>query len=306
MRKKQSVATLSVVSLFALSAVSAVAQETDSQEITQRGGAITIKVPDFATARDLVREAAKKQGGSIVDSAVQVGEKGRKHGWVRVSVPSEAYGAFLIEARSFGKVYGEKLKTISLTSRHAELEKRADKLREHQARLDGILGDKRRLRGGDLLFIQERLFRAGVDEEMLRQQRTDISRNAKHSTLVVAFFEPTRMNNSGGFKGELIARFQAGVRETLTNLVTSLVDSLAGLLLKLVIWIPVGMAAFVLWRRYREQIRVQVRERVMPHLSTSWIWLHTWFNAKKKRLPLPVPDALSTQITLPVNRPDGL
>jgi hypothetical protein len=164
-------------------------------DIVQRGGALTIKVADFAAARDQLGEVAKKYRGGVVDSgiqvaenAIQVAEKGRKHGWARVQVAVEDYNVFLSEARGMGKLYGEKLRTVSQTSRHAELEKRADKLQEHQTRLAGILGDKRRLRGGDLLFIQERLFRAGVDEEMLRQQRTDIAQNAKTATLTVMLF----------------------------------------------------------------------------------------------------------------------
>jgi Domain of unknown function (DUF4349) len=278
-------------------------------DIVQRGGALTIKVTDFAATRDQLGAVAKKYGGGVVDSAIQVAEKGRKHGWVRVRVAVEDYNVFLSEARGMGKLYGEKLRTVSQTSRHSELEKRADKLQEHQTRLAGILGDKRRLRGGDLLFIQERLFRAGVDEEMLRQQRTDIAQNAKTATLTVMLFEPLPIVDDGGFKGRLVARFQTSLRDTVTSVTNSIADATGGFLLKLVLWLPILVCALILWQRHKNAIR----RFVAHYLAIALPWairqlsvFLEWVRTQKKRLPSPVLNPLPAEVAAPVDAPNGL
>jgi Domain of unknown function (DUF4349) len=255
--------------------------ETD---IVQRGGALTIKVTDFTAARDQIGLVAKKYGGGVVDSAIQVAEKGRKHGWVRVRVAAGDYNVFLSEARGMGKLYGEKLRTVSQTSRHSELEKRADKLGEHQMRLAVILGDKRRLRGGDLLFIQERLFRAGVDEEMLRQQRTDIAQNAKTATLTVMLFEPLPVVDDGGFKGRLSARFQTSLRDTVTGVTNNIADATGGFLLKLLLWLPIIVCSLILWRRYKVAIlsyATRYMSLLLPWVIRQLSVFLAWVNAQK-------------------------
>ena len=70
------------------------------------------------------------------------------------------------------------------------IERRAGKLREHSQRLDSILQSRRRLRGSDILYVRERLFRAGIDEATLLQRRADMERAGRSATLVVTLFEP--------------------------------------------------------------------------------------------------------------------
>jgi hypothetical protein len=60
----------------------------------------------------------------------------------------------------------------------------------HQLRRTAILQNPHGRRCSDILYVQEWLLRAGVDEGALRQRRAFIERSAPAATLVVELFEP--------------------------------------------------------------------------------------------------------------------
>ncbi len=70
---------------------------------------------------------------------------------------------------------------------------RGERLQQHEGWLSGMLRGNRRMRGSDILYLQERLFRAGVDESLLSQRRLDLERWAVASTVTVELFEPGTM-----------------------------------------------------------------------------------------------------------------
>ena len=159
-------------------------------QITERSGEIVIKVDDYNAAREQILGALSRLGAELADAKTDVSEKGRRHGWVRVALPVNQLAAALPILRSAGKVAAEKIDTTDNTSDYESLARRAEKLEQHQSRLAGILSSERRLRGSDILFVQERLFRAGVDEAMLRQQRDDMARDSRTCRLTIVLFEP--------------------------------------------------------------------------------------------------------------------
>jgi hypothetical protein len=158
--------------------------------IPTRGGTVAVKVTDYDRARQEVLAAAEAQGAELVDSRTQVNYQGKQHGWMRFRLDADRLPQLLPAVRHAGKLFAENASTVDHTSEYEELERRIQKLREHQPRLAAILQSSRRLRGSDILYVQERLFRAGVDEGALLQRRADLERSARVATLVVELFEP--------------------------------------------------------------------------------------------------------------------
>ncbi|MEO7717378.1 MAG: DUF4349 domain-containing protein [Capsulimonas sp.] len=158
--------------------------------LIQRGGTVTVKVMDYDMARAQVMESAQRQGAELLEAKTIVNAKGAKHGWVSFSLPAERTGAFLPGAYGLGKLYAEHITAVSGASDYDMLGRRVSSLQKHETRLGGVLQSPRRMRGSDILYLQERLFRANVDEGMLSQQRIDLQRNARVSTVTVEMFEP--------------------------------------------------------------------------------------------------------------------
>jgi hypothetical protein len=158
--------------------------------VTARRGTITVKVTDYDTARQRVLTAALAEGAEIRGAHTAVNFQGKKHGWLRLRFPAERLHPLLEAIRTVGKLYAEEISAAEFASEHGELGRRAERLREHRERLAGLLETRRRLRGSDLLYLQERLFRAGIDEGVLRQRRLDMERAARVSHLTVELFEP--------------------------------------------------------------------------------------------------------------------
>lgn len=155
-----------------------------------RSGVVVIKVADYEAARQQALRFSLEQGAQLLDARTRVDEKGRKHGWLRLRLAADRLPRLLPAVRGVGTLYGENIATQDRGSEYEELERRVGRLRDHERRLDGLLGSARRLRGSDILFIQERLFRAALDEGMLLQRRVDLEREARTSTLTVELFEP--------------------------------------------------------------------------------------------------------------------
>lgn len=159
-------------------------------EMPIRGGEIVVKAPGFESARSEVLAVASAQGAELLDARTLVDAKGRKHGYLRLRLPSAHLPALLRAVQAIGPLYGENVTTTDHASEYEALARRIFRLRQHEARLSGILESGRRLRGGDLLYVQERLFRASVDESLLAQRRTDLERDTQFNTLKIQLFEP--------------------------------------------------------------------------------------------------------------------
>ena len=155
--------------------------------IPSRSGTVAVKVIDYDRAREGVLRAALEQGAALVDSHTEVNFQGKRQGWMRFRGGEPAAAAAAPDPRCRQALCGEPQRGAHL--KYEELERRVGRLREHQQRLAGVLQSPRRLRGSDILYLQERLFRAGIDEELL-QRRLDLERAARISTLVVELFEP--------------------------------------------------------------------------------------------------------------------
>jgi hypothetical protein len=137
-----------------------------------------------------VANAAAAHGGVMVDTSTRTDAKGRKYGWVVFRIPATEIPAMFAAAGSLGKLYAQKFDAVDNQSDYESLARRVDSLRRHEQRLDGILASPRHMRGGDILFLQERLFRADVDSQMLLQQREDLMSGAQIATVKVQMFEP--------------------------------------------------------------------------------------------------------------------
>ena len=217
-----------------------------------RGGDIVIKVADYAAAREQALSLARREGAELMDGNTVVNEKGKKHGWLKFRLSSERTQALLHSLRTTGKLYSETLNTQENLSEYEDLERRVNRLREHQDRLDALLKSSRRLRGSDILFIQDRLFRAGVDEGMLLQRRLDLERAARTSSLTVTLFEPGALPVTPKEQVNVGAWFQRSVGTAwfaMQRLFARASTAAAYALVFAPLWIPALILAVLLLRR---------------------------------------------------------
>ncbi|HEX5324031.1 MAG TPA: DUF4349 domain-containing protein [Capsulimonadaceae bacterium] len=232
---------------------------------------VDMKVPAYEAARQAVSSAALAQGAKLEDLHTWVDDKGRKHGWIRFSLPADRMPATLGPIYAVGKLYSEKMTSSDYKSDSDQLARRIASLTRHEGRLDSLLNSHRRLRGSDLLYIQERVFRADVDAGMLDQQRIDMQGAQGMASLQVELFEPgtlpvkplTRVNLKSWY---LAALSRAGT-EANRQLARGATAS-AYVLVYAPLWIPiliVGLVAlWLIWRLLR---------KLIPHLPRIMAFL---------------------------------
>lgn len=252
---------IGMAALLACSVARSLAQSTPPAPDTRlpvRGGAIVVKVPGYEAARQAMTAAAEQQGAALLDARTLVNEKGRKSGWMRFSVGADRLPALLAAARSAGKLYSEKQTTDDRTSEHEELARRVRRLREHEQRLDTLINSSRRLRGSDILFVQDRLFRDALDEETMEQRQLDLERAARVSTVIVDLFEPGAVPSTLGPQRDVRGWFARGMERARGDMVGGVGKAAAAGAYALVfapVWAPaaiiVALLARWLWKRGR-------------------------------------------------------
>jgi len=252
------------------------------QEMPVRGGSIVVKVAAFDAARQEVLAAAAGQGAELLAARTLVDGKGRKHGWLEFRLPASRLPALLGAAQNDGRLFGESVATTDHASEYEELARRIVRLQQHEVRLSGILQSGRRLRGGDLLYVQERLFRASVDESLLAQRRADLERDTQVNTVRVELFEPGSLPAAAvppltpaqGFTGamalarahweRLLGRGATAGAYLLVYLPLWLPGLLTGLLLLRLLWtrrraglraLEAGLRRVVAWQRRLREAR---------------------------------------------------
>jgi hypothetical protein len=229
-------------------------------DLAKRGAAITVKVDSYPESQKALFDLVAKHQGAAADRDSHASEKGKHSGWVRVMVPKGELDSFLVELRQLGRVYGEKMSLQDYTEEHESLGKRAERLKQHEQRLSSILSSNRKLRGSDILYVQERLFRASVDEDLLMQQRNTLAASAQKSSVIVTFFEPTPVKEvPHGILGHAKAAFTEALRG-LAFTALGMIGTLLNLVLfALVIWI--------IWLVFRKPIKAlyaRVLETMTP------------------------------------------
>jgi hypothetical protein len=219
-----------------------------------RNGVITLKVADYEAARRQLAQTAAQFGAELKDANTEVNTKGARHGWTRLILPQDRLPGAIAAVKSFGKLYAERVETNDATSESEDAERRANLLREHRQSLMGLLSASRRLRGGDILFVQDRLFRAAVDESELRQREIDLARSAQKSSLLVVMFEPgaapaaeSNLIGLGHWFSVSVGRAHAAMNHDLARAVTAT----AYVTVFAWLWVPLAIAGIIFERRTR-------------------------------------------------------
>jgi hypothetical protein len=286
-----------LVTLLLLSGAAVFAQRLPESggrttELNTVGGVITLKVPQFETARQQLLVAVKNNGGTVVGSDTNVSGDGRKHGWLRFAVPAYRFSIVLDAVRHCGTLFAERVAAHDGTAEYEGLGHRATRLREHETRLDNLLQSNRRLRGSDILYVQERLFRAGVDESALEQQQTEMTRQARVATIQVALFEPISIRKSDQARLNLTAHFQAAqsnAQRQVSALMGRAMTVGAYMAVFAPVWVPCAVVLLLvlrwLWLRGRRWFLVGHRI-----VSQSIHWLSATFGSLLAQRLKPRPD----------------
>lgn len=246
--------------LFSLLFVAIGAARADVDAL-RRGAAITLKVSSFTDAEAKLLALVDEHHGLAADRRQVSSEGGRLSGWTRVVLPKTQLDSFLADLRQLGKSYGEKLNMADGSSLYEDLGKRAERLRQHEQRLSNVLAQRKGLRGSDILFVQERLYRASTDEDTLTEQRDAVPARAAKSSVVVTFFEPAPIKEEPrGIAGHVKATFEEALRGLAFTLL-----SWVGTLMN---WSIMAIGAGLVWFLFRRPIRATFR-RVKEVIGAS-------------------------------------
>jgi hypothetical protein len=255
------------------------AQGIAAPALRTRNGSVALKVTDYNGACRRIIEIVAAQGGELIDTHTEVTDSGRRHGWLHLRVPAARLTTVLPRVREAGTLYGERVTSTDGASEYANLGHRVERLRQHEGRLAGVLETRQRgLRGSDVLYLQERLFRASVDESLLAQQRADLLRRGEVSLVTVRLFEPLPLRARDRATESLAAHF-SHARERASDMLSAqarrAATASAYLLVFAPLWLPALIATLFAarWVVRRLAVLLGRGDIVLPYLRGVATWI---------------------------------
>jgi hypothetical protein len=214
---------------------------------------ITIKSKQFEEVRRQLQKIASSQQGTVADSKTDVTAKGRRHGWFRLYIPASNIEVTLAEIRKIGTLVGEKSTVQNRQSELDELTLRRGSLNAHVDRLKGTLNGKKAMRGSDVLYLQERVYRAEVDGQLLVLAGNKIKNQVDQASLIVTAYEA----------GEDITIPPSGFAKFTGNLsrgVKDMVIGTADLIVSLIKWLIFLLIAIPIYRKIKPGLTAGLRK----------------------------------------------
>jgi hypothetical protein len=183
-------------------------------------------------------------------------------------VPASQLDTAMRDLRGIGTIYGDSLASHGLDQNVEDLASRTNRLEQHQSRLSDMLKDTRRhLRGSDILFVQDRLFRAGVDQDLLTHEREEMVHSANEGNISIILFEPSAVKKAAAVPKTLTekAGYAFGSAWTSFSKFVAQIGLLAAtVVVYSLIWIPVLLLVFFGWRKLKPLLRSIPWERLNP------------------------------------------
>lgn len=233
-------------------------------DVITKGATMLLKTPSFEKLRtDLTRVAADHKG-LISDSKTNLSPKGRKYGWFRISVPADQAEGLMADIRPIAKVISEEAKTSNRKSEIDELNLRHQNVVNHIDRLKSSLGSRRSIKGSEILFMEERIFRAETDRDLLLNDRHKVEGSISSASIVVTAYEPGNdVTPAPSGTAKLSSGIVADVKHTILDA--------AGSVVALVKWVLFLIVAIPLFRIFK------------PTLVRGWAKFSGIFNEEKSK-----------------------
>lgn len=215
--------------------------------------AMTVKVASFVDAQSRLQQWATDNGLRISSTALASTQKGRKHGWVQFEVPSDKLDQAIAQVTSLGKVVESRKWSDNLGWQKTEASARLVRVKNHEARLEALL-QGRKLRVQDKMYLYDRLFQNGADQDDLSRDLVEIDTKSQRASVNVTLFEPyLRTENAPNVSGP--RKTLEGLRSQLANITADAVSWFVQTLMKLLIYSPLWIPGVILGRRWIKQLR---------------------------------------------------
>lgn len=237
--------TSSALLLFLLAAASlGFSSETPT---TLQDASLVLKVDDYDAARNQVLRLGVQHDARILGSSTQVDFQGKKQGWLRLEVTAEKLNELSHSLRGMGKLYSEKLAASDHSSEVADLDRRVGYLRQHEQELLEFLHRPRRMRGSDILYLQERTLTTRFQMGSAIQRQEDLRRAAARGRVSVFLFEPEprRVLDVGNWYAAATLRARRSLFRVLAKSVTA--GAFVGYFS--IFWIPALVVLYLFGRR---------------------------------------------------------
>lgn len=224
--------------------------------------AITVKVPNYVEAQSRIQQWASQNGLDISATVLESTQKGRKHGWLKLQGPVDKLTPALDQISSLGKVVQSRRWTDNLGWEKMKSSSRLSRVKDHADRLNSLLRG-RNIRVQDKMYLYDRLFQNGIDQDDLSAELADLEIRAKEATINVTLFEPylptENAPNESGPRKTL-----GGLRSQLATITADAIAWFVATLMRVLVYLPIWVPAFFLLRRWSKKLMARLGRDATP------------------------------------------
>jgi hypothetical protein len=223
------------------------AQSTQTGSMLIRSGSATVEVDSLAVGIARVRRLAQETGALVANTVVQTGREEQRRASLELRVPADRFDAVVDGLAPIGKVESVNVTAEDVGAEYVDLTARVANARRLEARLVQLLAT-RAGRLSDVLSVERELARVREEIERYEGRLRYLQTHVSVSSLTVVVHEPPPVVATHPGQNVIADAFVEAWRR--------FVWMTAGFIASLGVLIPlaaVGVAAFLLWRRYGGQ-----------------------------------------------------
>lgn len=210
---------------------------------------LSLLVKDVSQSLSAAKKLVTEKGGYMIESELSRPDEAPS-GRIDVRVPQEKLEDILASFRSLAvKVVSENLKGTDVTDQFVDNEARLIILERNKARFEEIMNAA--VKVDDILQVQREIFNLQSQIDSIKGQQNYLTKTSQMSRITV-FLSTDELAlpyaPSESWRPEVI--FKQAVRDLLKNL-RKLGSTVIWLVVYAVVWVPIILVAYVLYRKYK-------------------------------------------------------
>lgn len=151
-------------------------------------GAVLLKVEDFEKGRLAVSALTTEFGGTLFDEKTEVTGNGRRHGFIRLRIPTSSRQQFLQKIQAVGTLHGLQIISPDVTPEVIDLDRRLRNLQAEEGQLLEVMKRARNI--SEILQVQYHLYGVRMESERVATRSNELAVRSQEGSMVVTLFEP--------------------------------------------------------------------------------------------------------------------
>ncbi len=210
----------------------------------------TIEVENPEESAKEVRDYLKSINGFLDNMNISEYSQKKKSANLTMRVPADSFDETIETIKSYGYVKSENISSRDMSSQYYDNTERITNLEAREAKIREFFDQAKNVE--ETMSVYNELSNIREQIERLKGSQKNIDRQADYSTIYLNLVPDIEIDPISDDEWNIWRSFKKQVNSLINNL-QGLADFAIFLIVKAVIWIPLGLIVFLIWRFIKKQ-----------------------------------------------------